>query len=80
MTTAAMIGTELFGKKLRSWQTLCVLSGGSCETADVLTRELVDELAPKFMTILGHNCCNAIRVPMEGWGALVTWKFPGTKQ
>ena len=70
--TAAMIGTELFGIKLRCWQALCVLAG-----ADLLSDEDVTEVAPKYFTILSHNCCNAIRVPMEIWAALIIIKHPG---
>jgi hypothetical protein len=66
-----MIGTELFGIKLRCWQALCILS-----VADLLTDAMVADIAPKYFIILGHNCCNAIRVPMEIWAANVSIKYP----
>lgn len=70
--TAAVVGTEMFGVKLRCWQALCVLAG--CD--EILTPELIQKLAPVFFVVLGHSCVNAIRVPMEAWAAMATLQHP----
>lgn len=57
---SAMIGTELFGAKLRCWQALCVL-------VPSLTADMLDGLVPTFVASLSHSCAPGIRVHMEIW-------------
>jgi len=68
-TTQAIIGTELFGEKLRSWQALCIVSS-------LITEDIVDSIADKYFIIISHVCAHAIRVHMEIFGSVMLSKYP----
>lgn len=68
--TSAMIGTDFFGRKLRSWQALCVLTHCVSETL------LIDILDDYFQTLC-CNCAHGIRVHMEIFGAAMILKHRG---
>jgi hypothetical protein len=65
----AMIGTELFGEKLRSWQALCVLSS-------YVTEPLWLQVADICFDTLTHPCAHGIRVHLEIFCAAMAAKFP----
>ena len=66
---AAMIGSDLYGQKLRCWQSLCVLS-------PYVTEPLLAELLEMFFTTLTHSAGHSIRVHVELFGAAMSIKFP----
>lgn len=65
----AMIGTELFGEKLRSWQALCVLSA-------YVTQSLWMDLSGSCFDVLTYPCAHGIRVHMEIFFAAMAVKIP----
>ena len=66
---AAMIGSDLYGQKLRCWQSLCVLS-------PYVTEPLLAELLEMFFITLTHSAGHSIRVHVELFGAAMSIKFP----
>ena len=64
----SMVGTELFGHKLRSWQSLCVLS-------KYATEEVMETVKDKLFQCLEQSCAHGIRVYMEIFVAALTIKF-----
>ena len=66
---AAMIGSDLYGQKLRCWQSLCVLS-------PYVTEPLLAELLEMYFTTLTHSAGHSIRVHVELFGAAMSIKFP----
>ena len=64
----SMVGTELFGHKLRSWQSLCVLSRYA-------TLELVLQIKESVFECLEQSCAHGIRVYMEIFVAVLLRKF-----
>lgn len=65
----SVIGTQLFGEKLRSWQALCIVS-------NMITEEIVIDIADKYFIIISHVCAHAIRVHMEIFGSVLLSKYP----
>lgn len=65
----AVIGSEAFGEKLRSWQALCVLS-------KFASKSWVESAIPACLESLRQNCGHAIRVHMEFFIALLMSRFP----
>lgn len=70
-TTAAMIGTDLFGEKLRCWQALCVLS-------PVVTEKLLVDIMEMVFFSLTVPCAMAIRTHMEIFIAALAQRFPNS--
>ena len=66
---AAMIGSDLYGRKLRCWQSLCVLSR-------YVTEPLLAELLEMYFTTLTHSAGHSIRVHVELFGAAMAIRFP----
>jgi tRNA(Leu) C34 or U34 (ribose-2'-O)-methylase TrmL len=66
---AAMIGSDAFGRKLRCWQALCVLSSH-------ISEGLLAQLLDTYFLSLVHSCAHGIRVPMEIFGAAVGIRYP----
>ena len=66
---AAMIGSDLYGQKLRCWQSLCVLS-------KYMTSDLLQIILESYFTILTHSAGHSIRVHVELFGAAMSIKFP----
>ena len=64
----AMIGSELFGEKLRCWQALCVLSRH-------MTEALWRRVSDTCFASLTHPCAHGIRVHLEIFFAAMTSKF-----
>ncbi len=65
----AIIGSEKYGEKLRSWQALCIMS----KYAD---RLFVEETISDCIDILKHSCVHSIRVHMEIYCSVIAVKFP----
>lgn len=65
----AMIGSELFGEKLRIWQALCVVAPG-------ISSSFIDEIVDIYYVVLSQSCSHSIRVHMEIFGAMMFTKFP----
>jgi hypothetical protein len=65
----AMIGTELFGEKLRCWQALCVLSGSMTEAMWLSVSEVC-------FIALTDSCAHGIRVHIEIFFAAMAARFP----
>lgn len=66
---AAMIGSDLYGHKLRCWQSLCVLSR-------YVTEPLLVDLSEMYFTTLTHSAGHGIRVHVELFGAAMAIRFP----
>jgi tRNA G18 (ribose-2'-O)-methylase SpoU len=66
---AAMIGSDLYGQKLRCWQSLCVLSR-------YVTEPLLADLLEMYFTTLTHSAGHSIRVHVELFGAAMAIRFP----
>ena len=66
---AAMIGSDLYGQKLRCWQSVCVLSR-------YVTEPLLAELLEMYFTTLTHSAGHSIRVHVELFGAAMAIRFP----
>lgn len=69
---SAMIGSDLFGEKLRSWQALCVL------VPVVQQGPLLSEVIDALFASLTHACALPIRTHMEIFGASLAATFPQT--
>lgn len=67
----AMIGSELYGKKLRSWQALCVMSAW-LPKAELIRGDTIPILFQTLTQANGHS----IRVHLELFGASVAQRFP----
>ena len=65
----AMIGTELFGEKLRCWQTLCILSKNIDESIWL-------KISKVCFDTLTTPCAHGIRVHLEIFFAAMAAKFP----
>ena len=65
----AMIGTELFGEKLRCWQALCILS-------TYVTEPIWRNISDDCFDILTFPCAHGIRVHIEIFFAAMGAKFP----
>ena len=68
-SVSAIIGSELFGEKLRIWQALCILSGSVDEN-------LLIEIKTSYYTSLHQTCSHAIRTCMEIFGAKMARSHP----
>jgi hypothetical protein len=64
-----MVGTEQFGHKIRSWQSLCVLSR-------FISEDLMSELRPAVFECLRQTCAHGIRVYEEVFTATMARKYP----
>lgn len=66
----AIVGSDLFGEQLRSWQALCIL-------APLLSEEALIPLIDVFLTdILCQTCSPGIRVHFEVFGSILFIRFP----
>ena len=66
---AAMIGSDLYGQKLRCWQSMCVLT-------KYMSEVLLTSILESYFTILTHSAGHSIRVHLELFGAAMAIKFP----
>jgi hypothetical protein len=66
-----MIGTELFGHKLRSWQALCVLS-------KYVDAQLLEEITLDMFQCLEQSCIHGIRVYMEIFTSILAKGYTST--
>lgn len=64
----AIIGSELFGEKLRLWQALCILS-------KFIRREQLENVIGKCFLILKQNLAHGIRVHIEIFVASMLNRF-----
>lgn len=67
--TQAILGSELFGEKLRSWQALCILS-------NMITEVMVSQVIESYFKIIAHVCAHATRVHIEVFGGVMCSKYP----
>jgi tRNA G18 (ribose-2'-O)-methylase SpoU len=66
---SAMIGSDLYGQKLRCWQALCVLTR-------YITEPLLRCILETYFTTMTHSAGHSIRVHVELFGAAMAIKFP----
>ena len=66
---AAMIGSDLYGQKLRCWQSMCVLT-------KYMSEVLLISILEAYFTVLTHSAGHSIRVHLELFGAAMAIKFP----
>ena len=66
---SAMIGSDLYGQKLRCWQALCVLTR-------YITEPLLCRILEIYFTTMTHSAGHSIRVHVELFGAAMAIKFP----
>ena len=65
----AIVSSENFGRKLRCWQGLCILSR-------YVTGDMLEEVVPDYFATLRHFCHGGIRAPQEMFGASLCVRFP----
>lgn len=66
---SAMIGSDLYGQKLRCWQALCVLTR-------YITEPLLRRILEIYFTTMTHSAGHSIRVHVELFGAAMAIKYP----
>ena len=66
---AAMIGSDLYGQKLRCWQSLCVLT-------KYMSESRLTSIIEAYFTVLTHSAGHSIRVHVELFGAIMAIRFP----
>ena len=66
---AAMIGSDLYGQKLRCWQSLCVLT-------KYVTEDTLSIILEEFFVVLGTTAGHSIRVHIELFGAAMAIRYP----
>jgi tRNA G18 (ribose-2'-O)-methylase SpoU len=66
---SAMIGSDLYGQKLRCWQALCVLTR-------YITEPILCSILEIYFTTMTHSAGHSIRVHVELFGAAMAIKFP----
>ena len=66
---SAMIGSDLYGRKLRCWQALCVLTRH-------ISEPLLLSVLDTYFSSLAYSAGHGIRVYMELFGAAMAMKYP----
>lgn len=65
----AMVGSDAYVRKLRCWQSLCVLS-------PAIDKTILEGVLTRYFATIRDKCLGEIRTHMEIFGALLTRHYP----